>query len=557
MPSAVSNPSNPQPGLNGLASAVSDDENSYIVKDDRYIAYFAGNPVPVLDPKQTKFKPSDQVLGNTLQFLMPGKVLVGCLRQYASIFPDSQLVLIDTKPVIQWLFRLHAYGERQLEAGKSTSFESSKGLSDGFEQAVGQVRTNVLIALGVAGQNINTPNAVLSPDSERLARNYAASISDSELAKSVELSRLLSREVPSNELGLSPADRFVIACSKSQLEVPNFPNDASLEILQPYTSIALANLLVAHGSPDEAIIVLTQWLDLWRCSRGEEGNASILVRDAHERLEPHTKGCESTPVIAGARELPAWLGLRAEFELSIILYRLVGEGNIAYRDFMRDHTTRFQQYLEKPITLRRTASEGPPRSITLKSSSQSCASHQVDAGVPGGLGADRNAQEVNDVRVALVRTLVGDENTMLRSELHFVSDLLIPDLENLYGRGILLAKFTPDCLDPGNHDGRLTEVWVPTVADYQITAGLLAVAIADRYQAIATSIDERQRAVEIKTEGKRLIQDGYRVLNPIRLADRNALADASLTRRVFTVSSWEESCLLAERAIEQLRRSEL
>jgi hypothetical protein len=271
LPSAVSNPSNPQPGLNGLESAVSNDENSYIVKDDRYISYFSGNPVPVLDPKQTQFKPSNQILEDTLRFLMPGKVLVGCLRQYVNIFPDSQLVLIDTKPVIQWLFRLHAYGERQLEVDKITGFKSSKELSRGFEQAVEQVRTNVLSSLGINGQSIDTPDAVLTPDLEGQSRADASLITDYKLSKSAELSRLLSQSVPSGEtglssgeVGLSPVDKFVISCSKSQLEVQSFPDNASLQILQPYTSIALANLLVAHGSPDEAIIVLTQWIDLWR-----------------------------------------------------------------------------------------------------------------------------------------------------------------------------------------------------------------------------------------------------------------------------------------------------
>ncbi len=100
IPSSVSNPSNPQPGLNGLEFAVSNNEDSYIVKDDRYIAYFQGYPIPVLDPKQTQFVPSTPVLRDTLQFLVPGRTLVGCLRQYVNIFPDYQLVLVDTKSVI-------------------------------------------------------------------------------------------------------------------------------------------------------------------------------------------------------------------------------------------------------------------------------------------------------------------------------------------------------------------------------------------------------------------------------------------------------------------------
>jgi hypothetical protein len=169
-----------------------------------------------------------------------------------------------------------------------------------------------------------------------------------------------------------------------------------------------------------------------------------------------------------------------------------------------------------------------------------------------GLGADRDVEQVRAVRTALLRTLVADENSVLRTELHFVSDLGIPELETLYERGVLLSKFKSECLDPKNHD----QVWVPAVAQYQITAGLLALAVADRYQSIANSTDERQRALEIRTEGKRLIERGYRVLKPIRNMDHKVLERDTLTRQVFAISGWEESCLLAERALEQLRQSD-
>ena len=141
-----------------------------------------------------------------------------------------------------------------------------------------------------------------------------------------------------------------------------------------------------------------------------------------------------------------------------------------------------------------------------------------------------------------------------RTELHFVLNLGIPELEKLYERGKSLSKFTPECLDPQNQNKK---IWVPAAADYQITAGLLALAVADRYQSIAASIDERQRAVEIRAEGKRLIESGYRALKPFRDSERSdLLTHLPLSAKVFTVSSWEESYLLAERALELLRRSE-
>jgi hypothetical protein len=491
------------------------------VKDDQYIAYFEGRPMPFLDPARI----SNVDLQVTLQFLVPARTLVGCLSQYVKMFPDSQLVLVDTKPVIQWFFRLHTYGKHKLSLGQSTRFENTTKLSEEFRLAVNDVRTNVLIALGVQAAN----------------RDDIALIPDSELPKRIGI---VGEGLPVNEL-----DQFLVACNRGLLQVPSLAPEDKLQILQPYTSIALANLLVAHGSPDQAIMVLAEWLDLWRCARGEEGGP-----DRDRRPGIQDPKC-SIPANEEAKRLPEWLGLRAEFELSIMLYRLVGESSIAYRDFMRNLLVRFQSSLRRPIIVRSTASEGLSRSILIQQEAQGCVSSQPEnSSSVVGLGADRDAEQVNTVRTALLRLLLADENSALRTELHFTFERSIPEIENLYERGSLLSKFTPECLDP-KHER--PESWVPAVADYQITAGLLALAVADRYQSIAASTDEQHRAVEIRAQGKRLIEHGYRVLKPFRDEEhRAAERNASLAEQVFKASSWEQSYLLAERALQQLRRAE-
>jgi hypothetical protein len=542
-PKIVSNPSNPQPGLKGLKSAVSNDASSYIVKDDQYIAYFKGHPIPS-DPDHTSFIPSDSRLRETLEFLVPAQTLVGCLSEYANIFPDAELVLVDTKPVLQWFFRLHTYSKHRLSSlDKSPIFENPMALSREFRLKVTEVRNNVLIALGVPNdKDVLREHGIPSGD--------IASIPDSKLLD------LLPKEIIGEgplggEIGLSLRDKFVVACNQARLKV-GLPPGHKLQILQPYTSIALANLLIAHGSPDQAIIVLAEWLDLWKCARGEaQGPKCGGVRENKE-----------------ARDLPPWLGLRAEFELSTMLYRLVGEGHRAYRDFMRDFVDRFEHYLENPITVVGTATEDFNRSISMREEARRCASPQ-----PGGsssvvgLGADRDVEQVKAVRVTLLRTLVADESSLLRAELltGIVSDRGFPELETLYERALLLSKFTPECLDPKHRQSPPPPAppdrkpspspWVAVAADYQITAGLLALAVADRYQLIAASTDERQRAFEIRAEGKRLIEHGYQVLKPIR-NEENAAEDKDLpSKQVFTVNSWEASCLLAERALDQLRQS--
>jgi hypothetical protein len=538
VPNTVSNPSNPQPGLKGLKSAVSNDASSYIVKDDQYIAYFRGQPIP-FDPSQGSFIPADPQLRATLEFLVPAQTLVGCLTEYVNIFPDAELVLVDTKPVLQWFFRLHTYSKHRLSSSdRSPIFENAKELSKEFRLNVTEVRKYVLIALGV-------PN-----DKDELLRHKIPN-GDIVLIPDSKLPELLPKEIIgegplSDEIGLSPQDKFVIACNQARLNV-GLPERDELEILQPYTTIALANLLVAHGSPDQAIIVLSEWLDLWRCSRGEaEG-----------------RKCGGILVSKEAQAMPPWLGLRAEFELSVMLYRLVGEGHAAYRDLMRDLLPRFERYLESPITLVGSATEDFNRSISMREEAQRCATPQFGRSTSVvGLGADRDVEQVRRVRIALLRTLVADEASLLKSELltGLVYDRTILELETLYDRALLLSKFTPECLDPSHEQSALAPEspppWVAVVADNQITAGLLALTVADRYQLVAASTDERQRTIEIRVKGKRLIEQGYRVLNPIRNSQNDDADKDLLSKQVFKSTSWEESCLLAERALDVLRRSD-
>src|SRR5262249_22657683 len=113
--------------------------------------------------------------------------------------------------------------------------------------------------------------------------------------------------------------------SDSERSGPSSPY--SLNYLQPYVTIALADLLIAHGSPDEAAEVLVDWLDLWRCARGD-----------HDR-----GGCRFGPV-PPARGLPEWFGIRAEFDLSVLVYRLTGEANITYHDFLKTAVKHFADF---------------------------------------------------------------------------------------------------------------------------------------------------------------------------------------------------------------------
>jgi len=157
-----------------------------------------------------------------------------------------------------------------------------------------------------------------------------------------------------------------------------------------------------------------------------------------------------------------------------------------------------------------------------------------------------------EMRAVILRSLLQNENTLLRSELHFLAGRTWTELEDLYEKGLALTRFSVECVNP---EGGAGKGWEAQLADYQVTSGLLALAIADRLGTTAASADERNRADEIKNEGKKQLRTGYRLLKGFRDADRKALAPLPWSERVFNVSQWEESCSLAERAIHQLNEA--
>jgi hypothetical protein len=497
-PSAVSSPNNPRPGLEGLAQAVSDGEWDYLQRDDRYINYFAGLPIP-----KVGMQPALASLRTTRRFIRPAQVLAGCLNRYTEIFPDSQLLLVDTKPVIQFLFLMHAQAKADISKRGIIYLNDSPKQLKKFTEKIDEVRRNVLSALGVS------PNE-----------------SDEVLALDPSIARV----------SLGKSQDFVQICNERDLGTGGMnDSDPSLSYLQPYITIALANLLVAHGSSDEAVAVLAEWLDLWRCARGAPSPSA------------HLPGCQFAPIL-GAERLPEWFDYRAEFELAVILFRMVGEANITYRDFMRSLSDRFTRFVERPIQVVSSRGTDFSRAISLGKESEACAKPDPVGPAPSDReSADRN--EVAVVRLALLRSLLGNENSLLRSEAYFLSDARVPELETLYRRGLRLATFTASCVDPRNEN---PDIWTPSASDYQITAGLLAAAVADRYEIVAVSADEHRRASEVRDTGARLMAEGYRVMKRYRDKDREAHLVSPRIDQIFSVSSWEESTRLAEQVLNRL-----
>lgn len=536
--SAIPRPSYPNPALDELKNAVSDE---YFLKEDDYIAYLAGH---------SKSKPTplrDATLVATQKFLRPAEALAVCLRGYVKIFPDSQLLLVDIKPLLQWFFRVHAQARTALKSG--AELDEPWQDAEAFRRAVAQVRENVLKAINLVPEDASEQIADDNPGKARVNRRpRVGPFIDSNATKSSAMSahaqaRLADLVVDSElrkkleKLGYetSEIDDFLLSCGERFDETSNETSDhpPTISYLQPYVTIALAKLLVAHGSPDAAIHVLTQWLDLWRCAQGTDPSDGTAARWGNG---DSGKRAACTPV-AKAKRLPDWFSIRAEFEINVLLYKIAGDTNIVYRDFLKDHGDHFAKVAQMAAA---------DHSLSIQSELTRCLNSH-------GLRAKPNEPSAK-IRAVLLRSLLQNENTLLRSEIHFLAEQKWPGMENLFERALALTSFRIECVHPENGSGR--PFWEGTLADYSITAGLLGLAISEKLAITADSADRRARAEDIRDKAKSQLRYGQRKLCETNLKDdRKEINAAPWSERVFSVSGWEHSCSLAQRAIYQLDAS--
>ena len=535
--SAIPRPSYPNPALDKLRRAVSDE---YFANEDDYIAYLAGH---------SKSKPTplrDATLVATQKFLRPAQALAVCLQDYVKIFPDSQLLLVDIKPLLQWFFRVHARARTALDSG--TEMDEPWQDAEAFRSAVAEVRENVLKALVPedATEQIayDNPEKTLVKRRPRVGQFIASNVGKNSATSAYAKGRFVDFIVDSElrkkleKLGYetSEIDDFVQSCGERFDQTSNETSDhpPTISYLQPYVTIALAKLLVAHGSPDAAILVLTQWLDLWRCAQGTAASDSTAARWGNG---DSGKRAACTPV-AKAKELPDWFSIRTEFEINVLLYEVAGDTNIVYRDFLRDHGDHFAKVAQGAA-----ADHGLSIELEL---TRCLNSH--------GLRDKPNEASAAKIRAVLLRSLLQNEDTLLRSETHFLAEQKWPGMENLFERALALTSFRIECVHPENGPDR--SFWEGALANYSITAGLLGLAISEKLAITAGSADERTRAEEIRNKAKSQLRYGQRKLCMSHLKDdrKNVMA-APWSERVFSVSGWEHSCSLAERATYQLDAS--
>jgi hypothetical protein len=473
----VPRPSDPRGALQWLKQQL-DPENGYRSKDRKYIQMFEPNSAKLVTVGQWV---KDDLTKDDLTRAI--KSLSDCLNDYALVSRDSQLLLVDIKPVIQKLLILHASTRRVLDPCADAKDASSEATQACPKSTVDEGRY-------ASGANQIKASGVVS------------AIND--------VMDTINKVMNSQPDQIRP---LVTQCSTAISSDEQKPYD----YLQPYTPIALATLLWAHGAPDEGVDVLAEWLDMWSCARAEPGRRK--------------DGCprESLPE---AKHLPEWFRHRVEFELAALLWRVTGYANINFRDFVDDHRKRFEEYVR-----------ASPGGISLKNALAECNAR---------IGAGRSYPESGDpVQVGALRLLHSLETDVLRSEFFVVPDKELPELEDLYDRAVVLLSFDLRCFDllrDRNMDG--------TLAEAKVNAALVGLAAADRVDRIGSSADVRQKAREMRDYSRNALRESYRVLKRLRDKDRDDLQNEPWGTRLFGVSGWEGTYTLATQAIERLNASE-
>ena len=473
-PGEVPRASDPLPGLNWLSLDTifnadpakdspppSDEEytkalektlDSTLLSDEDYIRFFEKD----IFTSKDHINDVDQVI----RFLTPTKALSKCLEKYISVIPNSELLLVDVKPVIKSMFMLRARAKIDLSATKPKPDWEYSSEQEG-------------LFLTVTGRVLKQVN-----------------------------------------------DKFSQLPQWQPCDLQETPAAGKIDHRQPYTALVLADLIHAHGSPDEAIGVLAEWLDV----------SDAYRKKARKELE----------------KIPKWWELRVMSRISILMAEVAGQSNLAYREFFDAYKKELENYFgQENITL-----------AMLEDKCKSWPNVDIHKFAREISGARSNSTDRSDLLNSFAEQkafylLLAAEDEALRTEVNFVGEeAKIERLERLYDRATFLASVGRECLPRYFNERQGNGI----IADQQVTVGLLDLTIADRMASVAVSRGDRDRAGEIAKAGANALREGYATLSSFIAEDRkNLQKDPSWNHRVFPRSDWEKSANLAERAFLRLR----
>jgi hypothetical protein len=281
--------------------------------------------------------------------------------------------------------------------------------------------------------------------------------------------------------------------------------EITLSYFQPYVALVLSDLLIADGSNDAAIAVLTEWLDL---------SASI------RRKHPHT-----------ASRAEEWFQLRVASRVVLLLADLVSQNTSNYRNFFLLYKNRFESYFK--------SSKSP---LWLDQLPTKC----------------RDLRNVPSIEQKIFFLLLENEAEALRTEANFVAEEQKFDrLEELNRRARFLASVDFECLPAYFSSEQRNAI----VADHLVTAGILGLIVADRMSLVAQSRGDRDRAFDVARDAERDLRAGQAELSRQITLDKGGNQTGDPWAGVgplwydliFLQPVWERSYNLASRYMLQLR----
>lgn len=610
---SVARTTDPSPGLHSLDREFGDEPSN----SDRALKQYEPSNLIDQDLKYIDFLEGDEyaaklrgAMYETKAFLLPIAALSKCLIEYNDKIQDSQLLLIDIKPVMSSLFRLNEKAKSRIEeilngplqeatnsfvpqdwedlldgiektadtvretldkSGRSTlhRVEASKytiivdGVHVTFDRLVTEISNDirdgridarhfrsvshdtatVLSTVVNAVKDWRKPSGSGGRGEPRLKLDDVVSliwavigqagepkggfdtpISNSErLILETQVSSVAERLMSEHaeKLPSEPSNQSAVACGRAYAEMESLKAEPSLttSYFQPYLSIALADLLLAHWAPDEAVHVLADWLTLWD-------------KLASRKAEPGI----GTPQDVTIAMLPPWFRVRVLSKLQLILEDLAGTNNSAFRKILKQYQDNLAAYL---------------------SSSRGLELSQIPKKCPEW---SKSHSETAEMYRRLAYVLMDIEIDSLRTELNFlpIADSFA-ELENLLARSTAVTTWTDECL-PTTPKGTFTlDFREGIIAEGKVTAGLVALATGERMSVIAASSGDWNRAEEARKLGERWLREGWSTLSDIWKRDTRRLQDEygrdqDLSHQIFVSSRWDKTASLATRVMSRLRR---
>ncbi|MBN9560342.1 MAG: hypothetical protein J0H14_06365 [Alphaproteobacteria bacterium] len=549
--SSIPRTSDPRPGLRNLLAAVSakdgyapEDPNHHPGYMETDKAYISG-----LEPKLAKH--SGDVIDETRDLLAPIGAIANCLIEYVNYVPDSHLILLDLKRFMEDLFSIHSAIKESVRSPQGASsrqeedwqipsllFESDRERdADLALDRMNSTRIDVETSADHLCFNAATKTLThLAYMACRIRANVLSVLQRSFHSVGKEVCRAGAywtgpettrarkfrrvdeiREISANGDGMYPYQKFASEEGK-----------VNLYYLQPYTSIALANMLVAYGASDAALAVLTEWLDVWQA------------------WKPHLKPEE---------QVSEWLELRAEFEVSILLNQLVGRENRTYLTFKRRLVDHLDSYL---------GSHQSSLDELLERCRKAPGLHRSGARTWFPWVGAQPDNDLDPVRQKLLFLLLDNHQDLSRAEISFLAEQEdFSLLDRLQAKVSLLSEVPARCLPKTFPETDRRAM----VAEYGVTAALVGLAVSDRMAATARSASEQKRADEVRDRSAAalIVASGELKVQAARLKDEAERAGEDKAKKdgealwptrdmIFHQSPFEQTLGLAAYAADRLNR---